>query len=149
MTAEQNAPIPTEAADDEAATAGLLGGRGVQIAYVFSENGLGFPVEIAATRLRFLAPRSYPMARNWLHRFGSKQVKAAGSRPRSSERRRRLVFRDLMVQALEDRTLLAVSASVNSSVLDVTLSAANDSATISFDGTNVDVSGTGLSVTTV
>ena len=39
--------------------------------------------------------------------------------------------------------MLAVSASVTSSVLDVTLSAANDSATISFDGTNVDVSGTG------
>src|ERR1017187_5422386 len=84
------------------------------------------------------------MARKWLHRFGSKQVKAAGFRPRSSERRRRLEFRDLVVQALEDRTLLAVTASVSSaSVLDVTLSAANDSATISFDGTNVDVSGTG------
>ncbi len=38
---------------------------------------------------------------------------------------------------------MAVSASVNSSVLDVNLSAANDSATISFDGTNVVVSGTG------
>ncbi len=83
------------------------------------------------------------MTRNWLHRFGSRHVQADNSRPRSSGRRRRLEFRDLIVQVLEDRTLLAVSASVNSSVLDVTLSAAGDSATISFDGTNVDVSGTG------
>ena len=86
------------------------------------------------------------MARNWLHRFGSKQVKAAGFRGRSSDLRRRWQYRALVVQALEARTLLAVTASVNSSVLDVNLSAANDSVTISFDRTNVDVSGTGLSV---
>ncbi len=86
------------------------------------------------------------MARNWLHRFGSKQVNAPGFRSRSSDLRRRRQYRALVVQALEDRTLLAVTASVSSSVLDVSLSAANDSVTISFDGTNVDVSGTDLSV---
>ncbi len=68
------------------------------------------------------------MASNWLQRLGSKQVQAAGFRPRSSSRRKRLAFREMIVLALEDRTLLAVSAIVNSSMLDVTLSAANDSA---------------------
>ncbi len=85
------------------------------------------------------------MARKWLHRSGSKQVKSIGSRAGSPEKRRRSQFLDLMVQALEDRTLLSVNAMINAGVLDVTLSAAGDSASLTYDGTNVDVSGTGYS----
>ncbi len=84
------------------------------------------------------------MAREWLRRFGAKQVHVVSFRSRAAARRKRFAFRDLMVQALEDRTLLAVTASISTaSVLDVNLGAAGDSAMITFDGTNVDVTGTG------
>ena len=82
------------------------------------------------------------MAHKWLRPFRSKRFPSAGVRPRLRGRSRARKFWGLMVQVLEDRTLLSVSASVSSQVLDVTLSAAGDSATITFDGTDVDVSGT-------
>jgi mucin-19 len=83
------------------------------------------------------------MAREWLQRAGSKNGNNASSRARALEKRRRSRLPDLLVQVLEERTLLAVTASVSASVLDVNLSAAGDSATLTFDGTSVDVSGTG------
>ena len=50
-----------------------------------------------------------------------------------------------MIQELESRTLLSVTASLNSGVLDVNLSAANDQALITPSGSSISVSGTGFS----
>ncbi len=47
-----------------------------------------------------------------------------------------------VIQELERRTLLSVTASLNSGVLDVNLSAANDQALITPSGSSIAVSGT-------
>jgi hypothetical protein len=51
----------------------------------------------------------------------------------------------LVLEHLEDRTLLSVTAILNSGVLDVNLSAANDHALISTSGSTISVSGTNYS----
>jgi hypothetical protein len=50
-----------------------------------------------------------------------------------------------VIQELENRTLLSVTASLNATVLDVNLSAAGDQATITPSGSSISVSGTGYS----
>jgi hypothetical protein len=53
----------------------------------------------------------------------------------------------LVLESLESRTLLSVTANVNAqNVLDINLSAANDTAVVSFDGSNLDVTGDSTSL---
>ena len=79
------------------------------------------------------------MARKWLQRFGSRRAKVAdgrGRHPGSGPRARSV---ELTFQELENRTLLTVSASLNTGVLDVNLSASGDAATIAESGSNLTV----------
>jgi hypothetical protein len=68
------------------------------------------------------------MSGKWNWPFGSKRAKSTGARhhPAASRPRRRSPY--LGILELERRTLLSVTASLNSGVLDVDLSAANDQA---------------------
>ncbi len=52
---------------------------------------------------------------------------------------------NLVLECLESRTLLSVTASLNSGMLDVNLSAANDQVLITPSGSSISVSGTGFS----
>ncbi|MFI5455223.1 MAG: beta strand repeat-containing protein [Isosphaerales bacterium] len=85
------------------------------------------------------------MSDKWKRPFGSKRAKSTGARPRSSANRPRRKSPYLVIQELEHRTLLSVTASLNATVLDVNLSAANDQAMITPSGSNIQVSGTGYS----
>ena len=53
---------------------------------------------------------------------------------------------NLVLECLENRTLLSVTASLSSGVLDVNLSAANDQALITPSGSTISISGTNYSV---
>jgi len=84
----------------------------------------------------------------WKRPFGSKQATSKGARPRSSANRPRRKSPYLAIQELESRTLLSVTASLTSGVLDVNLSAAQDSAQITPSGSTISVTGISGSVTT-
>ncbi len=85
------------------------------------------------------------MDRKWFRRLGAMGTKVAEARPRSSMRRQRWKSPELAIQELEHRTLLSVVASLNSGVLDVNLTAANDQAQITPSGSSITVSGTDYS----
>ncbi len=85
------------------------------------------------------------MARKWNWPLGSRSANfvETPSNPRAKRPRRKLP--SPVIQELERRTLLSVTASLNSGVLDVNLSAANDQALITPSGSTISVSGTGFS----
>ncbi len=85
------------------------------------------------------------MSRKWNWGLGSKWVrsKAAPGQAQGKRATRRSTY--LTIQELERRTLLSVTASLNSGVLDVDLSSANDQALITPSGTTISLTGTGFS----
>src|SRR5271157_2065532 len=83
------------------------------------------------------------MARNWWGQLGNRWMTRAGKCGRSDHRlwRRR---RELTLQELESRVLLAVSASEAAGLLNITLGAVGDTATVAVSGTSsLTVTGTG------
>ena len=88
------------------------------------------------------------MSGKWQRPFGSKLATSKGARPRSTANRPRRKSLYLEIQELESRTLLSVTASLTSGVLDVNLSAAQDSAQITPSGSTISVTGISGSVTT-
>src|SRR5208283_123340 len=84
-----------------------------------------------------------PVSGMWKRPLGSNRATSTGARPRSSANRPRRKSPYLMIQELESRTLLSVTASLSAGVLDVDLLAANDQATITPSGSSISVSGTG------
>ncbi len=85
------------------------------------------------------------MYSKWFRRSGAKRATGNGPRPGSPLRRRSRTSPDLLLQELERRTLLSVTASLSGTALDVNLSAANDQATITPSGSSISVVGTGFS----
>ena len=86
------------------------------------------------------------MSEQWKRPLESKLAKSMGARARASATRPRRLSPFLAIEQLENRTLLSVTAVLNSTVLDVNLSAANDQAMITPSGSSIDVSGTGFSL---
>ena len=85
------------------------------------------------------------MARKWKLPLGSRWANFEETSSNPAARRPRRKSRPLVIQELEQRTLLSVTASLHSGVLDVNLSAANDQALINPSGSTISVSGTGFS----
>ncbi len=82
------------------------------------------------------------MYSKWFRRSGAKRTPGNGARPGSPIRRRPRTSPDLLLQELERRTLLSVTASLSGTALDVNLSAANDQATITPSSSSISVVGT-------
>ncbi len=85
------------------------------------------------------------MSGNWNWPFGSKRSRSTGARPRPAANRARRRSPELVIQELERRTLLSVTASLSGTALDVNLTAANDQVLIVPSGSTIVVSGTGES----
>ena len=85
------------------------------------------------------------MADKWKWPLGSRSANRVETPAKPRAKRPRRKSPSLVIQELEHRTLLSVTASLNSGVLDVNLSAANDQALIIPSGSNISVSGTGFS----
>jgi hypothetical protein len=83
------------------------------------------------------------MAGKWKWSIRSQSVRSTAARPRSERKPPGQRALELTFQELEQRTLLSVTASLKSGVLDINLSAAGDSAMISPSGASISVSGTG------
>jgi len=88
------------------------------------------------------------MSGKWQRPFGSKRAKFTGVQAYAPAKRPRRKSLYLEIQELESRTLLSVTASLTSGVLDVNLSAAQDSAQITPSGSTISVTGISGSVTT-
>ena len=80
----------------------------------------------------------------WNKSRNRKALSSLRESDRSTGRRR--LWRPLDLELLENRTLLSVTATWNSGVLDVNLSAADDQALIALSGSSISVSGTGYTI---
>ncbi len=76
----------------------------------------------------------------------SKRAKSSAVRSRNTAERERRRATILGFQELESRTLLSITTSLSSGVLDVNLSAAGDQALIAPSGSTIDISGTNFSL---
>ncbi len=85
------------------------------------------------------------MASKWNWPLGSRSANFVETPSNHRAKRPRRRTHSLVIQELERRTLLSVTAALNSGVLDVNLSAANDQALITPSGSMISVSGTGFS----